>query len=325
MTAAVAAAALALHSGARAQSVLDARAEAADVVLTWDTGPDDLLRGTAPDDLRPFLASVASPLRLVGENVLRGEHAFYRLASGSNMAFRVERTFPVADPSWPILLPSTLPERRAWTLPSELFAAWPTLTEAAWYDGAQQRWESLSRIGGLLLGDDEPVPRHGGVWLAFSETTTVTLVGSHDDAYAGPGIADLLPVANPLRWAAVPVPYHADLATAFEVLCGREGVDWVDSDADGRPDECGTDGDADGAPDTGLWHGLRMCRGCEQQLTIQAWRGPFDHPTATVVVDDIFGESVAGSPFVLAPGEGVVAYPLGGPTPVANTWRPPTW
>ena len=83
---------------------LQVAADGPDLVFTWDTGRDDLLRGTAPDALGPWLPGVSSPVRVPGENALRGEDAYYALASGSNMAFRIERSYPsVIGPGGPFL------------------------------------------------------------------------------------------------------------------------------------------------------------------------------------------------------------------------------
>lgn len=245
---------LALWPLAGRAAVLDVAEDGADLVFTWDTGTDNLLRGTSPDNLQPWLTFVSSPLRVPNENLLRGEDAFYRIASGSNMAYRIERTFDVPDPVRPLQYAVTLPERHAFTTAFDLLQRWPTLLEIIWIDGPQSRWESATRKpDGLPIGDDEPVPQHGGVWLAFTTTTTLTLVGSSDDTLAGVVIGDFFGGVNVLA-----VPPDSRRLRVVDILCGAPGVDWFDINGDGNPDECGTDTDGDTLPDTGLYAGTSL-------------------------------------------------------------------
>ena len=339
----IAAACFALCCASAPAAILDVVADGDDLVFTWDTGaPDDLLRGTTPDDLRPWLPAVTSPHRVVGENALRGEHAFYRLASGSNMGFRIERTFiatPNPDSLWFVLRqgvhPTTMPERRVHLTARDLFSAWPALLEVVWWDALDIRWESAARHGALVIGDTDPLPRHGGVGLVFAQDTTTTLVGSHDDSYAGPSEADLKGV-EPYEtfWGTppgpsartnitvLPVPYHVRWSSAYELLCGERGVDWQDADADTLPDACGTDLDGDGTKDTGLWGGGVVM---DQRLslwvwdlprgaTLSCWRNPFR-----------FDELCNGADATLDPSLGFTLQPNSYAVPVNAPFRPPTW
>jgi hypothetical protein len=244
----IAAALLAALATSAPAATLDVAASGDDLVFTWDAGADDLLRGTTPDNLLPWLPAVTSPLLVPGENAIRGENAFYRLASGSNMGMRVERTFTVADPERPWAVPTTLPQRRTLVTALDLFARWPTLTEVVWMGNGSPH--GASRVGGRTIGELGTLPSHRGVWLAFSTTTTVTLVGSHDDADPGLTVDELLAYGYV---GVLPIPADSLAASAAEILCGERGVDWFDADADGLPDACGRDLDADGRPDTGLW------------------------------------------------------------------------
>lgn len=66
------------------------------------------------------------------------------------------------------------------------------------------------------------------------------IVGSHDPSYPGrqiiPGPACM---GAAVRRDLVALPYHTMYRTANEMLCGLEGVDWVDVDAfPGEPDDC---------------------------------------------------------------------------------------
>lgn len=243
---------LVLLAGTLQAGTLDATVDGDDIVLTWDTGTDDLLRGTTPDALAPWLTFVTSPLRVPNENVLRGENAFYRLASGSNMAYRIERTYTVDLPGKPWAVATTLPERHAYVTSFGLLRAWPTLVEINWWDSARQLPMAASNAGVALVGHDVPLPRHGGVWLAFGETTTVTIVGSSDPTFAGIVQGDIW--GNP-GGVPLPVPPDGRWQDSWQILCGERDSDWFDVDGDGFPDECGRDVDGDGWPDTGLWGG----------------------------------------------------------------------
>lgn len=94
--------------------------------------------------------------------------------------------------------------------------------------------------------------------------------GNHDPAFPGRVIAATPTCApgqavdccgrNVRRFDLVSVPYHSVFTSSFELLCGLDGVDWQDADADGLPDACWDDLDGDGQhdagePPTGLFDG----------------------------------------------------------------------
>jgi hypothetical protein len=95
----------------------------------------------------------------------------------------------------------------------------------------------------------------------YSPRNPVTLVGSHDPAWTGhrlaaspdcpPGQTTNCCSAYAPRIDLMTVPYHVMYQTAYEVLCGMEGVDWVDANGDRKPDTCWDDANANGAYDTG--------------------------------------------------------------------------
>lgn len=58
------------------------------------------------------------------------------------------------------------------------------------------------------------------------------IVGSHDPSWAGKMIT------NDCPFTVLNLPYHTMYRTANEILCGLEGVDWVDADMNGNPDSC---------------------------------------------------------------------------------------
>lgn len=235
-------------------ATLDAAPVGDDVVFTWDTpGPDTILRGTQPDALVPWLVNVTSPVTAPGENLLRGENAFYELASGSNRAWRIEQTLVSDRPGTSFTTEClSLPERHAYTA-LDLFALWPGLRELEWWDAGAQARMALARFGSNVIGDAAPLPRHGGVRAGFLGPTTITIVGSRDDGYAGPDVADLeytLPMYSAMI---VGFPPDARYPTLYQALCGGRDVDWFDRDGDGLPDDCGSDIDGDGFADTGIW------------------------------------------------------------------------
>ena len=288
--------------------LLDVAVDGDDLVFTWDTGTDDLLRGTTPDALAPWLTFVSSPLRVPNENLLRGENAFYRLASGSNMAYRVEKTFTVDIPGKPWGVPTTLPERHAYGSAFGLLTAWPSLVEVAWYVDPvlwPVDWKSATRVGPTLLGFDESLPVHGGVYLSFGATTTVTIVGSSDPAFAGLDATDVATEQYPSFGPVMPIPPDGRWQDSWQILCGERGSDWFDVDGDGLPDECGRDLDGDGWPDTGFWPGPPApgrTTTVDLGITVSpedGWFGPFSRVYNSPFIGMVF----QGSEISAAPGD----------------------
>jgi len=71
------------------------------------------------------------------------------------------------------------------------------------------------------------------------------IVGSHDPSFTGRQIRQPVPDCNP-RVDFIAPDYHTMYTKAAEILCGLEGIDWVDTTpADGFPDTC-TEGIFDG-------------------------------------------------------------------------------
>ena len=295
-----------------------------DLVFTWDTGPDDLLRGTSPDDLRPWLSAVVSPLTVPMENAPRGEDAWYRLASGSNLALRLERTFDAAGPVMPFTYPITIPAVPAIRTMHGLFAAWPELVEIVRIGPPPARRPiAASRTPWGILGDDEPLPR--ALYVVFGRPTTVTIVGAEVDP--DPGITP-----DELQSQPAGVPPHARWLTLFELACGERGVDWQDVNGDDMPDQCGRDTNGDGLLDSGLVAGRDPAVGFFPgtiRLTAHRPTSPpfFGIYYRTIYVSirsdgtHVFG-AASGDNVTLARGEAVfgdVAYML------LNARRPPTW
>lgn len=90
----------------------------------------------------------------------------------------------------------------------------------------------------------------------YSPQNRAVIVGSHDPAFTGHAIVAAPNCVPPNttnccgptagRLDMINLPYHTMYTRAYELLCGLEGVDWVDADANGRPDTC-TGGIYDGA------------------------------------------------------------------------------
>jgi hypothetical protein len=308
--------------------VLDAAADGDDVVFTWDTGPDDLLRGTSPDALVPWMSGVASPLRVPGENALGRGDSYYRLASGSNMAWRIELSVEAGTPEEPVVIPVSLPERRAAVTAFQVLEEHPEVVEVIWWDGLDQRHEHVARApAGFLVGDDEPLPHHGGTWLALPAPATVRLVGSDEPTDAGWLERDVEPGSI---WgvAVLGLTPSSRWLSGFELLCGEQGADWFDDDGNGWPDDCGRDLDGDGSRDTGLWGDgepqvfLNLVRTAATDGAgggaVAAFRTVFD-PTRVLAT---------GTGFTVVRGEGVVVViSAARRADIAPNvpFRPPTW
>lgn len=58
------------------------------------------------------------------------------------------------------------------------------------------------------------------------------IVGSHDPSWAGKM------VSRTCSQTLLNLPYHTMYRSANEILCGLEGVDWMDGDGNGNPDTC---------------------------------------------------------------------------------------
>lgn len=315
-------------------ATLDAAVQGDDVVLTWDTGaPETILRGTRPDALTTFMTGVTSPLMLAGENALGRPNAYYRLASGSNMAFRLEvRIAPTGNPNPVTERHLALPERRAFR-PRELFDTCPQLRQLTWWDPVDGRYEALARFGADIVGDDEQAPVHGGCRGVFDQPATVRMAGSEDATYSGVSAAEMistLPQSVDFWTRDVGLLPNARRRTAFEILCGERNVDWFDVDGDGHPDECGRDLDGDGRPDTGLWHGP----GAGERFALLLRHRDADGYARGITMALVLGRvTFSGVDFTMPPGEGFFMLGVTGtdlsvpadPTLVNAPFRPPAW
>lgn len=81
----------------------------------------------------------------------------------------------------------------------------------------------------------------------FSPQNRAVIVGSHDPSFAGRQIiaSPTCPTGAPNccgasapRTDLINLPYHTMYQKADEILCGLEGVDWVDANGNGTPDLC---------------------------------------------------------------------------------------
>lgn len=109
---------------------------------------------------------------------------------------------------------------------------------------------TLGFIGPAWGGLPFPLERDAGLWITVNGTSVppaqnrAVIVGSHDPSYTGRQIRQPMPDCIP-RLDIINLPYHTMYQKADEILCGLEGVDWVDANSDGNPDTC-TRGISDG-------------------------------------------------------------------------------
>lgn len=173
----------------------------------------------------------------------------------------------------------------------------------------------------------------------YSPQNRGVIVGSHDPSFPGrsiyaaptcttPGQTNCCG-ANAPRLDLVSLVYHTMWQTSFEILCGLEGVDWVDNTgpggvgpADGRPDTCWEDdpptGNGNyrfdtGETSTGVFDGRNNMTVYYFNNT-EAVNAPVNH---NVVFSPLAGLSFSGTQFDLVPGD---AYLL----QISKLHNPPT-
>lgn len=94
-----------------------------------------------------------------------------------------------------------------------------------------------------------------------SPRNSAVITGDYDRAYpgrtltptpdCGPGQVTNCCAPAATRLDLVSTPPDTLYRTAYEILCGLAGVDWMDGNGDGRPDTCWSDANANGRWDTG--------------------------------------------------------------------------
>jgi hypothetical protein len=116
------------------------------------------------------------------------------------------------------------------------------------YSAAFSTFQGMSFAGTAF-----PLDRDAGSWITVNATALppnvpqnrAVIVGSHDPSYTGRQIR--LPIPPPPatdcspRQDIIAPPYHSMYQKANEILCGLEGLDWVDTlpgPPDGNPDTC---------------------------------------------------------------------------------------
>ena len=102
---------------------------------------------------------------------------------------------------------------------------------------------SRATIGGVAWGSlFFPIVPHEGYYLTISSRESVapvftpTLRGWRDAGWRGDSVIAQLSCEPSLR--ILQVPYDTLATTVDEILCGEEGIDWQDVNADGKPDTC---------------------------------------------------------------------------------------
>lgn len=161
----------------------------------------------------------------------------------------------------------------------------------------------------------------------FSPVNNAVIVGSHDPSFAGrqivaspdcPTGAPNCCGASATRTDLINLPYHTMFQTSDEILCGLEGVDWTDGNADGRPDTCWNDANTNGRWDTGeLTTGVfdgRVAMTVSYFDNTEAVNAPVSR-TATIQLGSL---RFTGTKYNLVPGD---AYLL----TLSKTHSPTTW
>ncbi len=191
---------------------------------------------------------------------------------------------------------------------------------------------SLFRIGTVVLGRilfvGTPFVLEPGVGYevqvtvrpgaTYSPRNEATLNGTDDPAFAGIAIAytptctagqaaNCCPATAP-RTYLLGVSQSVMYRTSYEMLCGLEGVDWVDGNRDGRPDTCFDDANSNGVFDagdamTGLYDGATAMT-VLRFFNTEPINGPVAH-TATLSLGSF---RFHGTPFNLVPGEALLVH-----------------
>lgn len=147
-----------------------------------------------------------------------------------------------------------------------------------------------------------PLDREAGLMITVGATVVpppqnrAVIVGSHDPSYAGRQVRQPVPDCTP-RLDVINLPYHTMYTRANEILCGLEGLDWVDTaPADGNPDTC----------DRAIFDGVHAISvGTFDNVNDDA--GPGDNSIRYRIVTVILGQvRFQGPNFDLAPGEAYI-------------------
>jgi hypothetical protein len=199
-------------------------------------------------------------------------------------------------------------------------------------DPTTQAWESRTALFDESLG----IIVFAGPWtapLALPEGVLVSVsppsTGPVDNdtlitIWAGAGGICVPVQPSPLGGSTtilLPLAWHVAYWTADEVLCGSEGVDWVDADFDGDPDTC-PGGAFAGGPGTTMSVTHHDSFPGSGGGTTPAFDNVF---VSRAVQRDAFSGQLhfSGVDYVLAPAQ---AYWLSfGPSHPATNFCPPTW
>ena len=177
------------------------------------------------------------------------------------------------------------------------------------------RFASDTAFGTLFGGEAWPLDPLRGVQITLAtgrgrpQDFTVTYVDDCSPTFPGTVVQHLActPSIQLLH-----VPYNSTYRTADEVLCGTQGVDWVDADGNGNPDTC----------PNGLFDGSHWGIAVETFDNEPDGSGTDNSYVARIITETFSGPlGWSGPNFALRPGESyvVAVVPWAGP----RTWNPP--
>ncbi|MEM7249557.1 MAG: hypothetical protein AAF533_29890, partial [Acidobacteriota bacterium] len=111
-------------------------------------------------------------------------------------------------------------------------------TDCSWQALALSRTPFFGASFGGALGVELASIREQGLLLQFTQSVAgvnrPVIVGSHDPSYIGRELSDAVTCGR----AIINPHYHSLYESTTEIFCGLEGVDWLDVDVDGNPDDC---------------------------------------------------------------------------------------
>jgi len=288
--------------------------DTSDVVLRWEfegTGPFTLRTWDIEGSGRVADALAADPaghvaltgleggsLTLPGETMLPraiGTRAYQIIDEGdgscSNLGYVARREGLFAEQ--PVSL--AIPDRSSLRTLSAVLDRFPAVRRVEIVQSMACRRVALERVPGGRFGMDAFIPLGKGVEITLSRDADIAIVGASGSRHDGTRIDLRGDCRNDVQALEhVSSPFGVSWSSADDLLCGLEGIDWVDADLDGSPDAC-LQGIFDGA--SLFLVTLSPRRGGDRAL-IRVVRAQLGQPTFSFsgfVLDPIAGWSVRAS------------------------------